>query len=103
MAELPTNNADNYGKMECISTYYSNGGGGADNGVGAAAVCGEVGRMETIPEESSIFIAEVYAIVLAMGVVNGSKEEEFVLFSDSYSVLTKLPTLLYSDAYIRAL
>ena len=62
------------------------------SGVGAAAVCGEVVRMESIPEESSIFTAEVYAIILAMSIVKGSKKKEFVIFSDSYSFLTKLST-----------
>ena len=90
-----------YGKTECI---YTDCSGEVEL---QRVACGRrVSVMKwcawTLREENSIFTAELYAIVLAMGAIKGSKKKEFVIFSDSYSVLTKLSTLQYSDAYVRA-
>ena len=61
----------------------------SENGVGAAAVCGETKRMESLPGEANVFTAEVYTIKLAISIVNEKKVQRAVIYSDSYSALVK--------------
>ena len=52
--------------------------------------------------QSSIYSAEVYAIILALQMLKGCKKN-CIMFSGAYSVLVKLSVVHYSDTYVRTL
>jgi len=57
----------------------------------SAALCHKRGSSAIrLPGATSIFNAELYAILLALDVVRRSKEKHFLLLSDSYSSLIAL-------------
>ena len=93
--------SEKYAKLECN---YTDGSKGSRErpGVGSAAVWGNAVRMEALPPESSIYTAEVYAIVLALKMLKACKKN-CVVFSDAYSVLVKLSVVQYTDTYVRML
>ena len=58
--------------------------------VGCAAVFQNQELLKCLPNESSIYRAEVIAIDLAMNVIANHKSSKFMIFSDSESVLQAL-------------
>ena len=61
-----------------------------EEGVGAAAVWNGGIRSAALPREASIFSAELYAITMAVRVIEELQGTQFVVFSDSSSVLKAL-------------
>lgn len=57
------------------------------NEVECAAVCGDYSILRKLPPQSSIFTAELRAIVDALIIISNSAPNNFVIFSDSKSVL----------------
>jgi len=57
------------------------------NQVAAAVVHGSVTKTTRLPYKSSVFKAELHAILLALAVIRRSKEKNFIIFSDSMSSL----------------
>ena len=55
-----------------------------------AAVLNKIIHKKALPMESSIFIAGVCAIDLALNIISSDKHNKFIIFSDSLSVLTSL-------------
>jgi len=55
--------------------------------LGWAVVHGTVTRTTRLPNNASIFRAELYAISLALAVIRRGKEKNFIIFSDSMSSL----------------
>ena len=55
--------------------------------VAAAVVHGSVTKTTRMPDKSSIFIAELHAISLALAAIHHSKQKNFIIFSDSMSSL----------------
>ena len=74
-----------------------------DRGVGAAAVWRQVIRKETLPSEASIYTAELYAVNMAIGIIKENKNENFVIISDSRSVLSKMRKGEEQDTMMRCL
>ena len=62
----------------------------SEAGVGAAAVCGQTVKMTCLPTETSIFSSEVHAINIALDILSEKTENNFVIFSDSLSVVKSL-------------
>ena len=59
-------------------------------GVGAAVVWSWNVRKASLPAEASIFSGELHAIEMAENIIETTSGTKFVIFSDSYSVLTSL-------------
>ena len=57
------------------------------NQVAAAVLHGTVTKTTRLPNNASIFRAELYAISLALAVIRRRKEKNFIIFSDSMSSL----------------
>jgi len=57
------------------------------NQVAAAVVHGSVTKTTRLPDKSSIFRAELHAVLLALAVIRRSKEKNFLIFSDSMTSL----------------
>jgi len=57
------------------------------NQVAAAVVHGTVTETTRLPNNASIFRAELYAISLALAIIRRRKEKNFIIFSDSMSGL----------------
>jgi len=55
--------------------------------VATAVVHGTVTKTTRLPNNASIFTAELYAISLALAVIRRRKEKNFIIFSDSMSSL----------------
>ena len=55
--------------------------------IASAAICSNMVRSTRLPNNASIFRAELYAITLAMHFVRRSRNSNFVIFSDSMSSL----------------
>jgi len=72
-------------------------------GVGAAAVCGATARSATLPQEASVFSAEVHALELAISIIKADRLPKYTVFSDSLSALTQLKTLHYTHPALRKL
>ena len=53
----------------------------------AAVVRGTVTKTTRLPNNASIFRAELYAISLALAVIHRRKEKNFIIFSDCMSSL----------------
>ena len=77
---------DQYSGYETIFT----DGSKTTNGVGAAVVQGTIARTATLPQEASIFSAELHAIKMANEIIKSSSARNFVVFTDSRSVLDAL-------------
>jgi len=60
------------------------------SGVGAAAVSGNVVKRATLPAQSSIATAELYAINMATEIIKESQSLKFVIFTDSLANLEKI-------------
>jgi len=60
------------------------------NSVAAAVVHRDTTKCVRLPDTASIFRAELYAFLLAIDVVRRSKENNFVIFSDSMSSLQSI-------------
>ena len=58
--------------------------------VGCAAVFQNQELLKRLPNESSIYSAEVIAIDLAMNIIANHKSSKFIIYSDSKSVLQAL-------------
>ena len=61
-----------------------------ENQVASAVVYRSTTKTTRLPNTASIFSAELYAISLALAIVPRSKENNFVIFSDSVSSLQAL-------------
>ena len=66
----------------------------------SAAVCPGLNLSTRLPEGASIFSAEARAIVLALNYIELSFHPRFVIFSDSFSVLTAIRNLNWSNPLI---
>ena len=74
-----------------------------NNRVAAATVSGPMFLNQTcqrLPDDCSIFTAELYGILLALRQIAKSKEREFIIFSDSLSVLQTLNKHKISHPFI---
>ena len=60
------------------------------NKTACAAVLNKTIHKKALPMKSSIIIAEVCAIDLALNIISKNKHNKFIIFSDSLSVLTSL-------------
>jgi len=58
--------------------------------VASAAICSNMVRSTRLPNNASIFRAELYAVTLAVYFVRRSRNSNFVIFSDSMSSLEAL-------------
>ena len=66
-------------------------GSKSDQGGGDGAVLGNnVMKTASLLKESSIFSAEAYAIYLTLGICQQQQGENWIIYSDSLSVLRKL-------------
>jgi len=77
---------NNYSEYQHIYT----DGSKTRTGVGAAAVCGGIVKRSTLPVQSSIATAELYAINIATEIIKESPNRKFVIFSDSLANLEKM-------------
>jgi len=55
--------------------------------VGSAAICGTTTKTVRLPNDVSIFRAELFAITMALNIIYCKKENNFIIFSDSMSSL----------------
>ena len=60
------------------------------NKTACATILNKTIQKKALLMESSIFIAEVCAIDLALNIISRDKHNKFIIFSDSLSVLTSL-------------
>ena len=58
------------------------------NKTACAAILNKTIHKKALPMKSSIFIAEVCAIDLALNIISENKHNKFIIFSDLLSVLT---------------
>ena len=79
-------NLENHEGFEFIYT----DGSHIENSSAAAAVNGDHIYSERLPDHSTIFSAEMHAIFLALDHVETSESSQFLIFSDSKSVLQSL-------------
>ena len=61
-----------------------------NNKTTCAAVLNKTIHKKALPMKSSIFTAEVCAIDLALNIISKDKHNKFIIFSDSFFVLTSL-------------
>ena len=61
-------------------------------GVGTAAVCRDSVKMASLLRQASIYLAETYAIHLALKFVEENNKEHSVIYNNSLSVLQSLNT-----------
>ena len=71
-------------------TYIYTDGSKDGNRVGCAAIFKDTHLKQRLPDNASIFTAELKAIDLALDAVSESEDREFIIFSDSLSVLVSL-------------
>ena len=75
--------------------------GSKDNGRAVcAAVLNKIVLKKALPRESSIFTAEAHAIDLALNIISKSKSKQFIIFSDSLSVLLSLRNKKFQNPLI---
>jgi len=81
-----------YELCDCFNNFYHVYTDGSKMGHRvSAALCHKRGTLSVrLPRATSIFNAELHAILLALGVVRRSKEKHFLLLSDSYLSLIAL-------------
>ena len=65
-------------------------GSKTDSRVGAAAVCGNVHKLKALLAEASIFTDEACTMQLAMSIIEEENRRDYIIFSDSLSVLKPL-------------
>ena len=65
-------------------------GSKSEDGVGCAVVCEEFVDQAKFPNSTSIFTAELSAIVRCLELINVSEKENFVIHTDSYSAMMSL-------------
>ena len=58
-----------------------------DDGVKAAVVTDTTARSASLPRSATVFTAELYAISIALSIIEESSSENSVIFSDSKSTL----------------
>lgn len=78
-------------------------GSKSDAGVGAAAVWEGGMSTATLPEDASIYTAELHAIYLASRHIEETQDNNFVIMSDSLSVLLSMNTINMNNAIVRRL
>ena len=72
----------------CVPVYTD---GSKDNDrVGCAAIINNISIKRSLPNNASIFTAEIKAIELALDAIAESEDDHFIIFSDSLSVLLSL-------------
>ena len=81
---------------------FTDGSKSAD-GVGSAAVCERVVRKTSLPQQSSIFSAELHAIHLALVIIRDHQEHRFVIFTDALSSIQAIQTGYTSNSVCRRL
>ena len=69
--------------------FYTDGSKDGDR-VSSAAICKQYQKSERLPNQASIYTAEINAILLALGIMEHSNRMDFLLFSDSLSTLQAL-------------
>ena len=74
--------------MDHVAIYTD--GSKSEAGVGAAAVCGQTVKMTSLPTETSIFSSEVHATNIVLDILSEKSQNNFVIFSDSLSVVKSL-------------
>ena len=65
-------------------------GSKSEEGVGCAVVCEEFTDQAKFPSSTSIFTAELSAIVQCLEIINVSNKDNFVIHTDSHSAMTSL-------------
>ena len=65
-----------------------------------AAVLNKIIHKKALPMESSIFTAEICAIDLALNIISRDEHNQFIIFSDSLSVLTSLENKMLENPLI---
>ena len=78
--------------MKIIQFIYTDGSK-TENAVGCAALMGNTSLKEHLPSTSSIYTAELRAILLAFKLINKSSKEHFVICTDSLSSLMAIRNL----------
>jgi ribonuclease HI len=73
----------------------------SEEGVAAAAVMGDHEYVERLPDGSSIFSAELHAIMLALDHVETTPVRDFVIFTDSKSVLQSIQGQHWENPLVR--
>ena len=71
------------------------------NRVAAAVVHRDNTKCVRLPDAASIFIAELYALLLAIDVIRRSKEKNFVIFSDSMSSVQSISSFNLDSDLVR--
>ena len=72
----------------CVPVYTD--GSKDDDRVGCAAIINNISIKRRLPNNASIFTAEIKAIDLALDAIAESEDDHFIIFSDSLSVLLSL-------------
>ena len=67
-----------------------NDGSKSDEGVGEAAVCGNIERTASLPNIASIFSAELHAICLAVNIIREVTQDKYVIYTDSMDSLQSI-------------
>lgn len=89
--QLHRENQTNYDGYKIIYT----DGSKTEGGVGAAAVMEETVRRLSLPVVATVMTAELYAIKLALDIVNETNHNKFVICSDSMSSIQSIDS--YAD------
>ena len=84
-ATIPKADADKTTMRSC-----SQDGLKKEEGLGTAVIWGNSSRSASLPREASIYSAEAHAISMAVRAVHEIEGEQFVVISDSGSVLRTL-------------
>jgi ribonuclease HI len=72
-------------------------------GVGAAVIMGRIKRSASMPKTTSIYTAELYAIIMAVTLIKDSNDLNFVIMSDSSSVLISFNNKNTKNSMLRKL
>jgi ribonuclease HI len=78
-------------------------GSKSDNGVTAAAFSSKFFLQIRLPDEASIFTAELYAIRYALDFIASADQSDFILFSDSLSSIQALDSSDFSNPLVVAI
>ena len=79
-------------KYQDYIAIYTDGSKSLD-GVGYAAVSGRESVLGSLPPQSSIYTAELYAILAAVKMTKGTDHQHFIVYSDSRSALQAIKDL----------
>ena len=58
-------------------------------GVGSAALCNGNSKRATLPKIASVFSAELHAIQLALRIITGRGDGDYVIVTDSFKFITE--------------